>query len=150
MKNEQLFNKTVSILVNAYHHGTLVYSSVCACAVGNLIAANCGFKIINVDGKLEWDDANALWGSDINYGEGTVSIQNDYWTPKAMEQIKSTGYNIHEIAKIEQAFFKGQAYGSEDRNFPALMKVIDVLMEIHEANEVQVKEAKQLFIKETV
>ncbi len=44
MKNKSLYDKTVSILVDAYMNDTLQHGNCFACAVGNIVAANCDVK----------------------------------------------------------------------------------------------------------
>lgn len=42
MKRPELYQKTVDILVKAYFDDTLQHGNCYACAVGNIIAGNCG------------------------------------------------------------------------------------------------------------
>lgn len=142
MKNEKLFNETVDILVKAYQNDTLVYTSCARCAVGNIVSArNPGISYFD----------NLKWANAIHVGTGKIysHIQED-----ALRQIETTGYTVQDVADIEKAFYFG-SYGLTEDNwneqtensFDGLMAVVDALMLIHEANEVQVKEAKSLFVK---
>lgn len=154
MKKQKLFYKTVSILVKAYRENTLEHSNCYACAVGNIVAANCGYSLVKGD-RL-----------DVSYftGLGTLTydppllfidqltqclIEN---SPKSLEvenQFKSTGYSWAQLQDIESAFESvSNKHNDEDRYmFDGLMAVVDCLMEIHEANTEEVKEAKELFVK---
>lgn len=147
MKNQELFDKTVSILVKAYQNETLTHTDACGCAVGNLVASSLNFKISD----------NAWWnGKDMiipswqevfcSCGLKHQDIDLDYYDGDAKREIDSTGYTWQELAKIEKAFESVNVNFDVD-GYKGLMKVIDALMLIHEANETEVKEAKELFVK---
>lgn len=57
MKNQQLFDKTVSVLVNAYFNGYLNPVDCAACAVGNLVAgglnSNYPYLLLNLNFQME-------------------------------------------------------------------------------------------------
>lgn len=136
MKNKELFDKTISILVKAYFEGTLDHSCR-ACAVGNMIcAAN------NISPKDFW---NYQWSNVFVTTEMSgQSIYLNQYVGEAKRQIDSTGYNVLDLAKIENAFENGDRY--RDNMFSGLMSVVDCLMNIHSANETEIAEAKQLFL----
>lgn len=149
MKNKELFNRTVAVLVKAYQNDTLQHGSCCACAVGNLVAAAKGVKIIS---KSRWEgDDQPSWG----FVHRTTTDDKQLFfrglnqrIEKGMEEIKLTGYEYHETAKIELAFETAdKGNNKEDRMFNGLMAVVDCLMLIHEANAEEVQEAKLLFVK---
>lgn len=54
MKNKELFDKTIGILVNAYLNDTLENANCHACAVGNLVATNCGYEMIQSENGCMW------------------------------------------------------------------------------------------------
>ena len=154
MKNQELFHKTVGILVKAYQQETLIHGLCHACAVGNLIAANCGVKP-NTNKEISRDPVwisnssdfiRPSWTDKLSWG-----IIHDRSNKKAIEEILSTGYSINEVAMIERAFENvnsGKSSGFDNDGFQGLMSVVDALMLIHKANESEVLEAKSLFVKE--
>lgn len=147
MKNKELFDETVNILVNAYQKGTLEYTSCEACAVGNIVAARNNIALKH--------GVSSIWSKSFHsFGEGIDGIRAIQEIPlESLQQIKSTGYTIEEIALIEKAFCYGSVDKAfkckDDENFSGLMFVVDQLMVIHEANDSQIEEAKSLFVKET-
>lgn len=153
MKNQKLFDRTIGILVNAYLNGVLNYADCAACAVGNLIAANCNYKIVkSATGSdcYDWIGCHVKWGRAIYIGEG---IPNELGGSESIEQIKKSGYSVSNAAKIEFAFYKGcihdgKYFGTDEENFKGLMSVCDTLMQIHEASKEEITEAKRLFVKE--
>ncbi len=154
MKNQELFDRTISILVKAYVNDTLRHYNCSACAVGNLVAANCGlsynqeFKYVQEDQRPHfengWAAVFATSGKNQRYSpERYVYVRN------AKKQIDSTGYSFEQLAKIEYAF--ELAYFEDDTDeerFRGLMNVVDALMHIHEANNEEIQQAKSLFTKE--
>lgn len=141
MKKQELFNKTVSILVNAFQNETLTHGDFCSCAVGNLIAANMGIKIIESGMSFSWDsfDYHASdWHSNVSCG-------CEY--PDGNFQISSTGYKKCEIIDIERAFEIGETIRTDADGYLGLMSVIDTLMQIHECSIEEANEAKGMFVK---
>lgn len=177
MKNVELYNKTVDILVQAYFNDTLFHGSCAACAVGNIVAHNMGFDIIKKEathtidtfcwvkdgqehpypglGQCETGEYNLIngWGAVI----GTNGFPKNMRKPKlgrmvgkAKEQILSTGYSVLELAKIEFAFETATMGKSDDEwMFNGLMAVIEVLDEIHQNENKEVTNiSKQKFTKQ--
>ena len=138
------FDHTVSILVRAYLNDTLEHGNYCACAVGNLIAHEVGAEIVLKNNPL----------SVSKYKWIHPKYEGGEWfcgTDKRMEQIKTTGYDLGEIFKIERAF-EAQGpkynYGTEDQlMFNGLMAVVDVLAEIHGIDLEAKESAKLQFVK---
>lgn len=153
MKNKELFDRTVSILVNAYQNDTLEYEDCKACAVGNLVCYSNGSELKRIGNKIEnigkyWSGG---WSSIISCGEGKVNTDYSGEFNKTKEkELLNTGYTLNQLAKIELIFAKNRPYEAEDPNFVGLMAIIDYLMIIHEANSEEVIQAKSLFVKETV
>lgn len=156
MKNQELYNRTVSILVKAYLEDTLVHNYCNACAVGNIIAGNKGYKV-NIPGPFRtasWSLNNeTIWPAwdDVfitAYNKGQEISPNAY-EGEAKEQIDSTGYKWRQLAKIEYAFESAPQGANEDEwMFNGLMAVIDVLDIIHENTDKSITETtKQLFVK---
>lgn len=149
MKNKELFEKTVNILVKAYQDDTLEYTNCSACAVGNIVAANNGIQLK----KRQNREIEVIGGkSDLwkhcfqSFGDGVKGL-NEYRPLDSIQQIATTGYSIDEVAEIERAFHEGYAENLD--NFEGLMTLVDCLMIIHKANEVEASQAKSLFVKET-
>lgn len=140
MKNPELYNRTVDILVQAYFNDTLQHGNCHACAVGNLVAANCGYSFIKYSDRQRWEKSSPYWQEVHMVGScGTQWIAPDWYHNGAKHQIDSTGYKWEETAKIELAFETAPKGNSEDEwMFNGLMAVIDVLDEIHENTDKQV------------
>lgn len=147
MKNKELFDKTVSILVNAYQNDTLNPGDYCGCAVGNLIAASCGYKTIRQIEDVKWIDKDGnlvpgyLWYSALITRGAPI-------TKNVRDQISLTGYSIREIIEIEKAFERVERFiGRDNRMFAGLMAVVDTLMLIHEATPQEAESAKLQFVR---
>ena len=136
MKNQELFNRTIGILVKAYQNDTLTHGICQKCAVGNIVAANMGFSP-EPKGWLEANQDSTDWYTTIG--------KNECWrNENGFIQIQSTGYSPNNLYDIEESF--ESASEGADRMFNGLMAVVDTLMIIHEANETEVKQAKELFV----
>jgi hypothetical protein len=158
MLNEKLYNKTVSILVDAYFKNTLESQDCTACAVGNIIAANNNYEIVKVSGESYWMDKEGnyidpLWLNVVGTTEKRILgiklftkqfLKMDKYDEDVKREIESSGYKLHEFALIENAFEKG--YKGKDKMFNGLMSVIDCLDEIHKNKNVSITQnSKALF-----
>lgn len=119
MNRPDQFWNSIDILATAYFEGELVAGSCNACAVGNLVQAhneNCS------------REANRRWYSELTSYRGTFNGD--------VEVAPSLPYTAEEIDRIERAF-ESSAGPCELFNdggvdyFPALMDVVDILMDIH-------------------
>lgn len=147
MKNKELFDKTIGILVNAYLNNTLVHNNCCACAVGNIIAANLQIKY---DPYLKWTGRQLAWSKVfVSMPFKTDQIQRPWaYAGNAKEQIDATGYAWPDLALIEAAFERApKGTDKEERMFNGLMAVVDVLCQIHDLNEETKLATKELFVK---
>lgn len=161
------FENTVSILVKAYLNDTLQHGDCAACAVGNIIAANIGAKVVP-----EKINCNGYWKR--NHDNLTIAWNDVFMTPfrenqrfqlenykgQIKRQIDASGYSVHDLAKIEFAFERAHNpeynirtdglpddFLNPEWMFNGLMAVLDVLAEIHNV-DLSVKEsAKLLFQK---
>ena len=156
MKNQDLFNRTIGILVKAYQNDTLVHSDPCGCAVGNLVAANMGLNIsINHEtGRATTNGgrrANSSWYDIIDCSFGSPEIDMLNASKATLRQIYSTGYTAIQIGAIEYAFehYMGRGFEIDKDGYLGLMNVVDTLMTIHEATDTEAEEAKQMFVKVT-
>jgi len=147
MKNKEQFDKTIKILVNAYLNNTLVHNNCCACAVGNIIAANLKIKY---DQDLKWIGRQLAWSTVFVTKRSKIEQTQCPWAynGNAKEQIDATGYSWQKLALLEAAFERAPlGKTSEERMFNGLMAVVDTLCQIHEMAE-EVKQAtKELFVK---
>lgn len=163
-----LYKKTVDILYNAYFNDTLVHMNSCACAVGNIIAANTGrtFK----ENPLKSDLRKIIWSDDKiprwTQVFVTIVIDHMHYSPRfvtqttsetkyrqdmaAKAEIMSTGYTWQELARIEYAFETAPSsvsYNQDDDEwmFNGLVAVLDTLKEIHgiEDNQKEVVKFQQ-------
>ena len=165
MKNQELFDRTVGILVKAYLNNTLTPMHPCGCAVGNLVAANCGFKMsLNDKNEPQWDTPNGKvtdpYWNNLVHNTGSFYEGSEFSTELAKQKreialsdLRGTGYSEKQTFKIEMAFegYGEFAYNKDSRDsrvFNGLMRVVDYLMEIHEATTEEITQAKSLFKKE--
>jgi len=161
MKNKELFNRTISILVNAYLNDTLEHGQPCGCAIGNLVAANNGYSIQKSE-RSNWvfiEGArfrHAFWTEVQNYGRKREKVYMDDCYDKGVKELLSTGYNTSETLLIEAAFESPRLTENgtcidddsiDSTGYLGLMSVVDTLMEIHEATTEEAEAAKLLFVK---
>jgi hypothetical protein len=150
MKNEQLYNKTVDILVQAYFNDTLEHGNCYACAVGNIIAANKGYTYVpcidTTMQKIVWDVTKGSYGNP-NYGSWYDAVTYEIDKHQNNHECNSTGYSIYDLRDIEKAFEKCyKGITEQDYIFNGLMAVIDVLDKIHENTDTAVtSSSKQRF-----
>jgi len=154
MNREKLYFKTVDILLDAYNNGTLLSGNCYACAVGNLVAANMGFRYEKVDNPI-LSTYNLKWEGFPNYGDlssiedGRTKIQRLTWigglkytlagniieskrlSEKGRAQLESTGYTMEEIGNIEYSFEYPLVYGFPCTNEGRLSSVLLALEKIH-------------------
>ena len=147
MKNKELFDRTLKILVSAYLDNSLVQGNCHACAVGNLVAASLN---INYDQDLKWIDRPVAWSQvfvTLSYKIAQVKRPWAY-TGEAKEQINATGYSWQELARLEYAFERApRGKTKEEHMFNGLMAVVEVLSQIHGLDEKTKVAAKELFLK---
>lgn len=155
MKNKELFDRTIAILVDCYFGKTLRHFNCYACAVGNLVAANCGIGYKKCSESMYGIIYDTINGDTYQPEESAwfKIIRKDKPTPLTHFEVDATGYSIDELILIEDAFESAnpnqQAYVDAD-GFNGLMAVIDALIDIHEAPIEQAAEAKQLFLTPTI
>lgn len=160
MKNKELYDKTVNILVDAYFNDTLEHGNCKACAVGNIVAANVGVKLVRRGfflSKVEpesWEHnkiSNTGICTQYAMASGKLNIlpQNHETVFEiAKQQEVATGYTFKELGLIEEAFERVGGKSEDERMFNGLMAVIEVLDQIHENKDEQVtKSSKQKFVK---
>lgn len=141
MLKPELYEKTVSILVQAYLNDTLEHGDCCGCAVGNMVAANCGYSFIKLQNYQEWESNSPCWDDVFCTARGKqeLHMRNYRLSEEARKQIDSTGYSVRQLAKIEFAF-ETAPYGDSDDEwmFNGLMAVIDILDQIHGNTDTEV------------
>lgn len=158
MKNEQLYNKTVNTLVQAYFNDTLSRGSCRGCAIGNILGGvewGSVFITSSDTGIQTFAPKGTIIGViylQAQCGFQPVPLESEYacYTTEAnrkgWEMIENSGYTVEELMKVEFAFETG--YKGDDSMFGGLMAVIDVLDEIHEnKEEIITKETKAKFAK---
>jgi hypothetical protein len=146
------FHETVDVLVKAYLNDTLYQGHPCGCAIGNLIAARNGHKVLKeIYSPVSWvgsmvgsgfDWYEVLYPGKICGSRGSVTV--------GIEQINSIGYSIPEVIIIEEAFESTRyscSGGIDESMFNGLMAVVDVLADIHGISLDKKEEAKKLFVK---
>jgi hypothetical protein len=149
MNRPELYKKTVDILYDAYFNDTLEHDNCYACAVGNIIAANCGFRFNKhypAEGRsLYWDGHDPytkVWP--MNRDESVtlpawyahVKRHNSFNKTKAIAEVRSTGYSNEDLNKIEDAFENADYNESDDVwMFNGLVAVLEMLKKIHEVTD---------------
>ena len=152
MKNKQLFDKTLDILVDAYMNDKLIHSDCAACAVGNIIQAN-GIQLVSEQDdetptKQVYYQKTAAWLRLINEEIRDSPQGGRYDRKLALEQIAVTGYTCEELNRIEKAFeCHNGAVSGDQKMFNSLMQVVDALIEIHEGEDDEREISKSLFVK---
>jgi len=129
------FENSVNILVKAYLNDTLKHFRCGACAVGNLIAGTLNANIFD-DGH----SPDYVLPSGLIVGVPWLcfrSLQEDKLNVNDL-----LGYSDDEIDLIEEAFEQG-----DHDMFLSLMRVVDVLADIHHISLEAKEEAKALFVK---
>jgi hypothetical protein len=144
MKNKELYDRTVSILVDAYMSGDLKYEDCERCAVGNLVAASLGVK----PQYGITDD----WANAVSVATGHL-YPPDKIPQSALDQIALTGYTPQEVADIELAFYMGVSkkifMEKDEENFEGLMSVVECLDIIHENTDTAITtSSKSRFTKQ--
>jgi hypothetical protein len=156
MKNKELYQKSVDILLDAYNKKELQHGNPCGCAVGNLVKSNCDNLVKDTNPGTEhfpfkpdwWFAAAQSFKEEKERGRWTNN-DSDYDEDEAYRQIESTGYTIEEIYQIEKAF--EDAVEEEDgfdeessivgiSQIHGLRAALNKLAEIHEMKDDSVKE----------
>lgn len=155
------FNHSVGVLVQAYFDGTLEHGNCYACAVGNMVAAGLGVRVVKDHGSfirnIRWDNGEDYpaggfnefnengWGALFATTDRRQEIDEKFLQSKRVqEQISATGYSWRELARIEFAF-ESVDRRRKDKMFNGLMAVVDVLADIHGIDLQSKEEAKALF-----
>lgn len=150
------FDHSVSVLVKAFFEGTLAKGSCAACAVGNLVADVCGYKI--TENLLDYDQTSPMWHFVFvtDMITGIQELSPECYSGEIARQIDSTGYTWQELAKVEKMFelntlINFQYYNKYTKQeimqdqYNGLMAVVDVLAEINEIDLTTTNQAKELF-----
>ena len=120
MTKQQRFEQTTSVLIRAFLRGHLVHNDTCACAVGNMIAADNGYRVQeSPTGFYDW------------MVDGKMIVTK--WAP----YMTRMQYSFREIDRIETAFEGvierpgvGYDLSLDPDGFRGLCAAIDTLMEI--------------------
>jgi hypothetical protein len=145
MNRHELYKKTVDILFDAYFNDTLRHTNCYACACGNIIAANQGYKFVpSKPGSYMLVEQNITWDITDGYYAKAGRSSLAPWYPvvnhnrandlRGIEQIQSTGYSVDDFMLIEKAFELAAGFGDEWM-FNGLVAVLDVLKQIHEVTD---------------
>lgn len=159
MIREELYYKTVDILVAAYFNDTLEHGNCYACAVGNIIAANMNLSYCT-DTKGGINKNLLYWDGFPPYSSEQIADE-DLWydaiqggrvkgriTSAIKAQVEATGYTPHELANLEKAFEGVKITSSDEYMFNGLMAAIEALDQIHENTDtVLQQQSKARFVK---
>lgn len=155
MKNKELFDRTVAVLVQAYRNDVLDYTEPCGCAVGNICAAAAGYTVVTssvtMEGGLAWKDTKGNhhfpnWPE--VFMNGQFRDQKDY---HGLAEIAKTGYTPEQLIQVERAFLQGWDLdiesGHDTQQFNGLLSVYDCLCEIHEVDKNEVTAGEEVFTR---
>lgn len=145
------FNRAIKALITAFFDDTLAASHCSACAVGNMVAAGYGTKVIKtltVLGNLNYECSipNNEWSRIFCTHDDEPYIDTELGTDLSFENIKVTGYSILQLSRIEQVFEKATNINFEDYSkcskemimqdqYNGLVAVFGVLCDIEELSE---------------
>jgi hypothetical protein len=158
MNRPEVYHKSVQILYDAYFNDTLRHLNCYACAVGNLIAGNNGWKFKKCKpgsiGRLQdinWGSAPSAYCDEA--GESSAAWYRVVGLRERSDtgelQVKSTGYSIREARNIEFAFEKAEkGLGDEGWMYNGLVAVLEVLKQIHEVTDEDLIQANHKRFKE--
>jgi len=118
MKQKKLFERTLEVLVNAFTADKLVPGSFCSCAVGNMVAAACGYRVEFIAFSCSNEEFYKLltWMADeqtlvaapewhhVFYTTTSQKVYMDAYHGKAKKEIDKTGYDVYDLMAIEEAF----------------------------------------------
>ncbi len=143
MNRPEVYQKSVDVLAKAYVDGRLDKLDCAACAVGNLVAAGCGYKIIGY---------NKYLGSDgiVRTPDWLFIVREWNLNKEGVMEVNSTGYDKNELTRIERAFMYPPEHLTceYDEQYHGLMAVLKVLDEIHEVTDQAVSiKSKSKFIQ---
>lgn len=140
MNRPDIYKKSVQILYDAYFNDTLIHGECTACAVGNLVASNCGIQIkrsMDFFSEFMWKDKFPMWKMVHTANDEGQRISPEKYLGEAKRQIDSTGYTWQETAKIELSFESAPKGNSDDDwMYNGLVAVLDCLAEIHGIEDV--------------
>lgn len=159
MKNEQLYNETVNIILDAYNKKQLQAGHPCGCFIGNIIAYRLGVTEKNDEGLPKFPthwyeglisqrkcaDRNFAWDFDGLCEFPTITPSME----KGLNQILLTGYTVDEVLLLENKFEIAamiEKEKSEDwlmdmdvvemrSNLAGMKAALKLLAEIHETKE---------------
>lgn len=152
--NRKTFEKSISLLQEAYSRGTLKSSSCAACAVGTLLAE---VNDCYVEDEIIWkyksdhrlyEGSNTDWYSLLEQ-QRRNGFDEEISHQSLLNNMKNTGYTVEQLSCIEAAF--------EGRNSPIdlvnrnltmedrLERVYDKLCEIHQVSLDERVDPKILF-----
>ena len=160
MSEQEKFDHTVQVLVQAFLNETLEKDNCQACAVGNLIAHAAGAVYVRkpntYNGNLDLQAEPRVidWLGAICTSDGCdQSLYKEAYLdqPGIRAAFDSTGYSFEQLARIEYAFESNNGvslYATDsDNEFAGLMGVIDVLADIHGLDLVVATQAKARFVR---
>ena len=157
MNRPELYNKTVDILYNAYFNDTLECGNCYACAVGNLVAAANGYKMIKTEHSkwgIQWEGHEYPFTN--GWGGIALWTNKKHYSKEGLRQIESTGYSTREVVLIEQAFEHIENYSFttsiDEYMFNGLCNVLEALKKIHDIpdNSPEVTRFRQHYTTKTL
>src|SRR6478736_2075786 len=104
MKNEQLYNETVNIILDAYNKKQLQNGDPCGCFIGNIIAHRMG--VTKVFAENNTPDYKSHWYSGVISRLKNPGLAEHFFTldtgeigdpVEGRKQIELTGYSINEV-----------------------------------------------------
>lgn len=144
MRNKEQFQKSISILINAYMNDTIDFDTTQGCYVGNLVAGWLNIAVKRVGSLITWKNSNSAWFDVCHFGV----VDYDNYIGESKRQIDATGYTPEQLCKIESAGMNARYSRNHDEYiFNGLMAVVDMLCDIHEVAEPQRKLLKKVCLR---
>ena len=128
---KETYQKSIDILLDAYNKQELFHGICSACAVGNLVKKQGGFKTPDPLTRFCIPSWPKLFMTDSNTCQQYPS--NMYWISKeeALAEVAQTNCTVEELAKIEFAFessvFKKTFTSEKEKQYVGLCAVLDVM-----------------------
>jgi hypothetical protein len=150
--------RAIDIFLDSLNDGTLVAGSCAACAVGNLVAANCGVKLysrLDSDGdKTVTTEYNTVFLPELgkparlrswvnlfctsnHQTRGNIQDFDSDMQEEMLAIVNRTGFTIDELAEIEYTF---ETVARHQGVIHALEAVVKVMMKFDEVDNSVVKE----------
>lgn len=153
MIKQELYHRTVDLLLDAYNECRLKHGQCDACAVGNICGSSYwAARFITMDNEDQMINPSEFRGPVEDFDKLRTYPNERWYNPdektilalqqRADEVIAASGYSKEELMKIEFAFEssikdKKESANETKRQFIGLCAVLDALKEIHKVDSLE-------------